>query len=354
MPKRKLWPVTFRPKRGEVLYSWIARIGAVYGVSPRDLLPGAVNIYYPSALVQSGDRSVLSALAQSTGVPVKALVKRTLAGSSWRWPQEWWVGGAAPSPQLCPTCLTADLQSGDRVQFLRLQWQCAAMTICPKHGVPLFEACPHCRRINWPICEATGLGRFRFLCGECGSPQEQGAWPEHPTSEAALRLLLAFETQLLRALQGRSIQWSWIGATPTEFLLLVTDLLWAITRPTDSSTPIICNLQTRSFPLGHRSLPFREPTQWGVASANVRRCVLAAVLAAFGNSRVRSLLQTCPERSGWDKLLSCLSTDNIADLQRRSWRWPPAAHNSLRRAAQPYLAHRRGRALSHDIGKIRF
>ncbi len=126
--------------------------GAVSGVSPRDLLPGAVNIHYPSALVQSGDRSVLSALAQSTGVPVKALVKRTPAGSSWRWLQEWWVGGAAPGaappPQLCPACLTADLQSGDHVQFLRLQWQCAAMTICPKHVMPLFEACPHCRRIN--------------------------------------------------------------------------------------------------------------------------------------------------------------------------------------------------------------
>jgi hypothetical protein len=46
------------------------------------------------------------------------------------------------------------------------------------------------------------------------------------------------------------------------------------------------------------------------------------------NSRVRSLMQTCPERSGWDQLLSCLSANNIADLERRSWRWPPAAHNS--------------------------
>ena len=59
MPNRKLWPVTFRPKRGEVLYSWIARIAAVYRVSPRDLLPGAHNIYYPSTLVQSGDQNVL-------------------------------------------------------------------------------------------------------------------------------------------------------------------------------------------------------------------------------------------------------------------------------------------------------
>ncbi len=306
--------------------------------------PGGVNICYPSALVQSCDQSVLGALAQTTGVSVKALAKRTLAGSSLRWPQDWWAGGNPPSPQLCPTCLTTDLQSGDHVQFLRLQWQCAAMTICPKHLLPLFEACPHCHRINWPICEATGLWRFRFLCGECGSPQEQDAAPDLPASEAALRLLLAFETQLLRALQGRSIQWSWIGyATPTEFLLLVTDLLWAITRPTDRSTLIIRHLQTRSFPLGHRSFQFRQPTHWGFTSANDRRCLLAAALAAFGSSRVRSLLHASPEHSGGDRLLSCLSTNNIADLQRRSWRWPPAAHNSLRHAAQPYLPRRRGR-----------
>jgi hypothetical protein len=37
MPKQKLWPVTFRPKKGDILYSWLARIGTVYGVSPREL-----------------------------------------------------------------------------------------------------------------------------------------------------------------------------------------------------------------------------------------------------------------------------------------------------------------------------
>jgi hypothetical protein len=71
------------------------------------------------------------------------------------------------------------------------------------------------------------------------------------------------------------------------------------------------------------------------------------------NSRVRSLMQTCLEQSGWDQL-SCLSTNNIADLERRSWRWPLAAHNSLRRAAQPYIARWRGRAFSHNIGKLRY
>ena len=262
MPKRKLWPVTFRPKKEEVLYSWIARMAAVYGMSPVHLLPDAAGPHYPSALVRSSDQ-VLGILAHSTGVPVKALAKRTVAGSSWRWPQEWWVGGTLPSPQLCPMCLAADLNSSDRVQFLRLRWRCAAMTICPKHLMPLFEACYRCRNIKWPICEASGIGCIRFLCDECGSPQEQTTRPGFPAaSESALRILLAFETQLLRALQGSSIQCSWIGyATPPEFLLLVTDLLRAIINPTIMSRPIY-HLQTSCFPLGYRCLPAPASMHW--------------------------------------------------------------------------------------------
>lgn len=356
MPRRKLWPVTFRPKNGEVLYSWIARIVAVYGISPSDLLPDAFGFQYPSSLVQSGDQRVLRTLAQSTGVSVKALTKRTVAGSSSRWPQDWWAGGTLPSSQICPMCLADDLKSGDRVQFLRLRWQCAAMTICPKHLVPLLEACSQCRQIKWPICETTGFGRFRFVCDQCGSPQETTR-PIPNASEPALRLLLAFETQLIRALQGCSIQWSWIGhATPAEFLLLVKDLLWAITCPTAMSKPIY-QLQTSCFPLGYRCLPLPASMHWGLGSPNVRRCLLAAVLAVFGNSRIRSLLEACPEKSGWSQLLSRVSANNIEDLQRRSWHWPPAAHNSLRRAIEsrfnPQRQTHRARALiSYDVGKI--
>jgi hypothetical protein len=324
MPSRKRWPVTFRPKSGEVLYSWIARTAAVYGISPSDLLPEASGFHYPSALVQSGDQRVLKALTQSTGLSIKALTKRTVAGSSWRWPQDWWAGGTLPSPQLCPTCLKEDLKSSDRAQFLRLRWQCAAMTICPKHLVPLLEACSQCRQIKWPVCQATAFGRFRFLCEECGSPQET-ARPVPNASEPAVRLLLAFETQLIRALQGCSIQWSWIGhATPAEFLSLVTDLLWFINCPIAMSKPIY-QLQVPCFPLGHRCVPVRASMHWGLGPPNVRRCLLAAVLAVFGNSRIRSLLEACPEQSGWGQLLSSVSENNREDLRRRSWHWPPAA-----------------------------
>jgi hypothetical protein len=158
--------------------------------------------------------------------------------------------------------------------------------------------------------------------------------PVPDASQPALRLLLAFETQLIRALQGWSIQWSWIGhATPGEFLLLVKDLLWAITCPIAISKPIY-QLQSPCFPLGQRCLPFRVSMHWELGSPNARRCLLAAVLAVFGNSRIRSLLETCPEQSGWGQLLSRVSENNIVDLQRRSWHWPPAAHNSLRRAIE--------------------
>lgn len=45
---RERWPFAFRPQRGELLYSWLARTAGVYQLSPLDLLPLA---NFSSALV---------------------------------------------------------------------------------------------------------------------------------------------------------------------------------------------------------------------------------------------------------------------------------------------------------------
>jgi hypothetical protein len=86
--------------------------------------------------------------------------------------------------------------------------------------------------------------------------------------------------------------------------------------PIAESKPIF-QLQAPCFPLGHRCLPVRASMHWGWGPPNVRRCLLAAVLAVFGNSRIRSLLEACPEQSGWGQLLSSVSENNREDLRRR-------------------------------------
>jgi hypothetical protein len=264
----------------------------------------------------------------------------------------------APALQVCPCCLAEDGHRSDGVQFLRLRWQCSAMTICQKHLAPLQQACVHCHSIRWPVCDRTASQRLRFVCRHCGNLQEKGGWPLVDVDERALQLLARFENQLLRALANQTIDWCWIGhATAEEFLRLVEDLLWAITRSSYHSRPIY-RLQTYTFPLCGSSLSAASE-HWRLASPQIRRCLLATVLGIFGNPKACSFLHG-PNRSRlrWPELLVCLTTEYRSELEKRSLLWPPAAHNALRRAAySPRDKHLfyslGGRPLSTDIGKGR-
>ncbi len=374
MPRRlsspRRWPVSFRPLCGEILYSWLARTAGIYELCPEELLPEKNQYDAISTLVQTPHPSVLESLAASSGVSGRALAKRTLDGTTPRWPSNWWLAAHAgndidfteastPPLQICPRCLAEDGHSSGAVQFLRLRWQCSAMTICQKHLTPLEQACIHCHRICWPICVRIAFQRFGFLCGHCGSPQEQSGWACPEPDAAAIRLLARFENQLVRALANQTVEWCWIGyATPQEFLLLVEDLLWAVTRDSFQSRPIY-KLYAAQFPLPNRTLPAAARCHWRFGCPSTRRSLLAAVLGIFGCPKARSLLQgrgTYAFR--WYELLVCLTVETIADLERRSWHWPPAAHNAFRRAAHfprdKRFFHAMGNSpLSTDISKTK-
>ncbi len=260
------------------------------------------------------------------------------------WLSSWWIADASqgatfatlpwPALQICPLCLADDAHADNGVQFLRLGWLCCAVTICRKHLIPLQQACVHCHRSGWPICSRTDFRRFGFVCRNCGRQQDNAGWSFYDASEDAVRLLARFEHQLFRALANQAIEWCWVGyATPQEFLLLVEDLLWAVTCHSYHSKPIY-KLQTPAFPLGTRSLPDAALRHWRFASPSIRRCLLATVLSIFGNPRARSLLQGRGRyRFRWHDLLVCLKDNQIAELEKRSWYWPAAAHNAFRRAA---------------------
>ena len=302
LSSRRRWPVSFRPQSGEVLYSWLARTAGIYELCPEELLPEKNQYDAISTLVQTPHPSVLESLAASSGVSARALAKRTLAGATPRWPPTWWLAAHAgndpgfteastPPLQICPRCLAEDGHHSETVQFLRLRWQCSAMTICQKHLTPLEQACIHCRRICWPICVRIAFQRFGFLCGYCGSPQEQSGWACPEPDAAAIRLLARFENQLVRALANQTVEWCWIGyATPQEFLLLVEDLLWAVTRDSFQSRPIY-KLYAAQFPLPNRTLPAAAGCHWRFGCPRTRRSLLAAVLGIFGYPKARSLLQ---------------------------------------------------------------
>ncbi len=360
------WPVSFRFQRGEILYSWLARTAGVYGLSPDELLPEIERVAVTARLVHEAGPAVLKSLAVGSGISVNTLAKRTLVSASPVWPSSWWLAhfreqtgplaAYEPSLQVCPRCIADDAHSGDGVQFLRLRWQCSATTICQNHLVPLEQACVHCHSIRWPICERTAFHRYRFVCVNCGRLLEKDVGSFVDASEGALQLLTRFENQLLRALANRAIEWYWIGhAKADEFLRLVEDLLWAITRPSYGSKPIY-RLQTSSFPFCERSLSSPVTHHWRFASPKIRRCLLAAVLSIFANSKIAAVLQSRNSPSlRWSELLVCLTAEYRSELERRSWLWPPAAHNALRRGGRSprdrRLFQSLARPLSTDIGK---
>ena len=313
----------------------MARTASVYGLFPEELLPESSSINEISVLVHEASREVLKGLSASTGCSVKTLSKRTVADGP-AWPLSWRIAHdipLLPPLQICPQCIADDLNSNS-VQFLRLRWQCAAVTICHKHLAPLQPACIHCRQPGWPVCMRGSPHRFRFFCRRCGNLQERENMFFERDIAAALQVLSRFESQLLRALASRPIEWCWVGyTTPKEFLLLVEDLLWAMTRQSYRSRPIY-KLQTPHFPLKSSYLP-PSIHDWRFALPHVRRCLLASVLSIFGNSKARAVLQgrgTYALR--WYELLGCLAAEYVAELERRSRYWPPAAHNAFRRAAQ--------------------
>jgi hypothetical protein len=259
------WPVSFRPQRGEILYSWLARTAGVYGLYPEELLPETRRIDAIPLLVYETSPDILRSLTASTGISSKAFAKRTLASAHPAWSSSWWIAEAGneatpplPALQICPRCLADDARTDNGGQFLRLGWLCCAVTICRKHLIPLQQACVHCHQIGWPICGRTVFRRFGFFCRSCGRQQDNaGGWCFHDVCEDAVRLLARFEHQLLRALANQPIEWRWVGyATPQEFLLLVQDLLGP-----SRATAIIPNPFTSSRLLHSRSAlaHFRMP-----------------------------------------------------------------------------------------------
>jgi hypothetical protein len=355
--------VAFRPLRGEILYSWLARTAGIYDLAPGDLLApekdGLLDV-----LVNGHGASAFKHLGVLTCMPKAALLRMTLRGIRPKWPEHWCIAGPRlgstpgdqliPYLQVCPECLTSDIKEESGTQFLRMRWQSAAVTICSKHRMPLQQTCVMCRHTDWPISSRIGVRRYGFVCRRCGSPQDQSKWRSDQSDDYSISLLARFEQQIVRALSNRAVYWSWVGhAEPGEFIRLIEDLLWALTLSCRQSRPIY-KLQTLSFPLGERYLPVFSRDRWHTAPPHVRRCLLAAVLAIIGSAQARALLDgSGTYASRWCELLDCLDTKALAELERRSWLWPPAIHNALRRARGKSPRPRSVAAFSTELGKTR-
>jgi TniQ protein len=111
--------VVFRPRRGEILYSWLARTAGIYDLEPGELMPAEKDGLL-DVLVNGNGASALKHLGALTRMPKATLLRMTLRGIRPQWPEHWCVAGPSPSStsgdqlvpylQVCPECLTSDIK----------------------------------------------------------------------------------------------------------------------------------------------------------------------------------------------------------------------------------------------------
>lgn len=236
-------PVSPRPVPGEALSSWVARVGARYGITSHrfmaSLLPDAGWDKHRTDYVLDHrplPPGTVEALTIATGVPAETVAVLRLpapeAGPGHSWPRRF-------GPVWCRACVAAALS--ERGEFhRRTEWVFGGSTICLEHQALLTGECPKC---NQPCHPRPVRGRLRLWCGRCSAcvdgiespapPFEhgalQGGTPVVLMTEAAGLLLTRFQADLLCAAHGDAPRGGWIpGADADRFLEAVRGLAFRI------------------------------------------------------------------------------------------------------------------------------
>ena len=243
------------PFADELLTSWHAR-RRIYEGGPRQLATKA-------ALDRNGDWrhpdirptiGWLKAASAQLDVPVAVLKECALARRYPALPLDFAAWDFAlfvgrpdelrPAPKLriswCTRCLAEDYASG-RPAYVRQHWVLAATGFCHAHNWPLQDMCSGCGAGQWRFANPA-RGPLRLLCLGCWRPLER-ALPAtlacQPAAQECWDCVIAFEAELLSAVQGR---------TPNQFRFNFTSANQLINAVRD-----ICRLLTRRRPTHARS-----------------------------------------------------------------------------------------------------
>jgi TniQ len=316
--------VVLRPQRGEVLYSWLARIAALYRMSLADLLGTSAT---PWELCMAPGDLLLAQIAEMTRLPARQLHGLTLSGSGLAEKPCWWsmrqilpdrcfphlAHEYQPIVCFCWACLRDDSKLG-RPEYVRCSWLLAASTVCPQHRVPLQDACSHCGSLRPPIALQLGT-TSRLACPAC--LRRFSLCPENRMLlPASFVSLLEFEQQLLGLLRRKCGYYA--------LLQLVEDLLWLLTRPLDHGKLAVHALPDTAFRLPrhlHR-LPRAKP--WlGDFAVEVRRGLLTHLACLVQGPRVRAGLLPEPARDySLGRLLDVVTEGEREEFKEKARQWP--------------------------------
>jgi hypothetical protein len=209
-------PLARPPLAGELLGSWVGRLAALCGVPPQYLwntlvgLP-ASGFAWDGAGVPRVEQ--IGRVAAAARLERRALIATTVEGM---FPD---ATGGWLRPTLisivripwCPACLHED-QAHERAPHLRRLWAAGCTVVCPRHCMPLTNACPGCGCSAAPRFHWIGRGPV-LACGRCRARFSENGASACPTGDAgetrigcvpaaAVSATRRVPTMLLRALGG--------------------------------------------------------------------------------------------------------------------------------------------------------
>jgi TniQ len=336
--------VVSRPHAGEALSSWLARIAGVYGLAPQALVEEElgwsdnslreIDLNPPSDLVLQ--------LARLTRSERRLVEVCTIRGAHPQWLEGWvtserayWntterktVIRAGTQFHVCWECLDEDLEQGS--QFIRLEWLCAASTICSRHLTflqpfsvdhsPPFDCQTNRNHARFKVYTNPGI-HAPLLCTK---------------TKGSIRALSGFEQCVKRSLsQQEPASWMFM-LKPHELNSVVYDLTWALLQPIGADgTRLAHHLETEAFrvPRG-----WRTPTEVCTLSqldVSFRRAILATIACLLFPAHYSDLAQTFQWLSRADtcrQVLQLLGSERAKALLALDHRWPAFFRRRMRQA----------------------
>lgn len=374
-------PLAPRPMEDELLSSWLSRVACRYdldGGALRGILttPGDDAEAMPTmnGLDYRPAHEEIAALASAARLPVDRLSILALKTVNPTWPRHWyaWDWGVFDpangteryadvlAPGWCDLCLSEDHAAG-RHAYLRRHWVYAAVGFCHRHRLPLRHLCPFCQTAR-TLRFVPSDGGTRLCCGDCGRPLDEyaAAGPKDAANTGAdnnsigraWSVVMAFETDLCRALDRRTPNARWMGRSrPTAFIAATEDLIVALMAGQGAypREHAINAFDSAAFPSPGKFRSKVDLQYWACCVPPARRrSLLAAVVALLLDEETSALLSE--PRFGsyrWvaslDWLYRWLGASQKAWLVAWSAEWPELPRQRLEKIADEASVRRSAR-----------
>lgn len=360
-----LLPFAPRPCPGESFSSWLARVGCRYGFDPHALLnqlvPARPTRFPLTVSDWRVETRLTKCLAEAARCDESLLRRLDAARVRPRWPQDWfhWRGSGRSvwrdvdifDTQLgqawCPMCLREGHAAFGQ-DYLRIDWALACAGHCHRHASPLLDCCSRCG--SGKILFTQDGKRTRLCCGSCwsllaGSPAQGNSGPQR--GAGARDVLIAFEADLMRALDGQALLRRWTGRSSGKALIaMVQHVANALAAEGGyHSRPLV-----EAFNIVDRERLERLPgigNKFAALDPRWRRIMLAAVLSVIGDGDTCALHSVDLRLSGdpimyqfqqWrgsmEWMVARLSDVDLLELLVERPAWPKAARERLTASAK--------------------